>query len=425
MCKKVNLYETYIKILKEELKPAMGCTEPIALAYASALAREHLGSVPDSVSAQISGSIIKNVKSVIIPNTDQSKGIKAAIAAGIIAGDSKKELEVISEVSKEQITEMKAFMEKDIIKVEHLKSEYPFDLIITLYKGCDYSKVHIVDQHTNVVLIEKNSGIIFEKKPDENSNASVSDKSLLTINEIWDFINHVDINDIKDIIGPQINYNMAIAEEGIRNNYGSNIGKVLLNGRQHDLRTKIKAMTAAASDARMNGCAMPVVINSGSGNQGITVSIPVIVYARENNCSEENLYRALALSNLVAIHQKTSIGTLSAYCGAVSAGAGSGAAIAYLSGGSLKDIEHTIVNSLAITSGIVCDGAKSSCAAKIAVSVDTGILGYDMYKSGQQFCGGDGLVSNDIEGTMKNIGRLGNEGMKATNDEIIDIMLEN
>lgn len=420
------LYETYINILKEELKPAMGCTEPIALAYAAALAREYLGEIPDKILAQISGSIIKNVKSVIIPNTEYSKGMKTAIAIGTVAGDSKKELEVISTVSKDQIQEMKHFLNKTSIKIEHLKSNHPFDMIITMYKEQNYSKVHIVNHHTNIVLIEKNSEILFEKETDTTGISSPCvDKTLLNIKDIWDFIHSVDLKTLKQIIKPQIDCNMAIAEEGIKNNYGSNIGKLLLNNNKHDVRTKIKAMAAAASDARMNGCALPVVINSGSGNQGITVSVPVIVYAKEHDCPEEYLYRALALSNLIAIHQKSSIGTLSAYCGAVSAGAGSGAAIAYLNGGTLKDIEHTITNTLAITSGIVCDGAKSSCAAKIAVSVDTGILGYDMCKSGQSFANGEGLISNGIEETIKNIGRLGSSGMKSTNDEIIDMILEN
>lgn len=426
MKEKNQLFQTYIQILREELKPAMGCTEPIALAFAAALSREHLGSIPDSIVAQISGSIIKNVKSVIIPNTGQSKGIKAAIAAGTIAGRSEKELEVIAEVTEEQIKEMKEYLDQNCIKIEHLKSGHPFEIILRMQKGSEYVQVRIVDYHTNVVKIEKNSEILLEKEVDSSSSDSQAlDKSLLNIKDIWEFINTVELDKIKDILKPQIDCNMAIAEEGMRNDYGSNIGKVLLNSNLSDVRTRIKAMAAAASDARMNGCALPVIINSGSGNQGITVSVPVIVYAREHHASEEQLYRALALSNLVAIHQKTGIGTLSAYCGAVSAGTGSGAAIAYLDGGSLKDIEHTIANSLAVTSGMVCDGAKSSCAAKIAVSVDTGILGYEMYKSGQQFYGGDGLVGEDVEGTIQNIGRLGSTGMKSTNDEIIDIMLEN
>lgn len=424
MYKKEHIYKTYLTILKEELKPAMGCTEPIALAYAAALAREHLECIPDSVVAQISGSIIKNVKSVIIPNTDHSKGIRAAIASGIIAGNSKKELEAIANINQEQRVKIKEFLRKNSIEVRHLKSEHSFEIIISLHNGENYSKVHIIDHHTNVVQIEKNSIILFKQESDKTDNFAFPDRALLNIKDIWNFVNTVSINDIKDIIYPQIHCNMAIAEEGIKNNYGANIGKVLLNGSQNDLKTKIKAMAAAASDARMNGCALPVIINSGSGNQGITVSIPVIVYARESNCSEEQLYRALALSNLVAIHQKTEIGTLSAYCGAVSAAAGSTAAIAYLDGGTLSDIEHTIINTLSIASGMVCDGAKSSCAAKIAVSIDTGMLGYHMHKSGQNFHSGDGLISDGVEKTIKNIGRLGKIGMKSTNDEIINMMLE-
>lgn len=415
-------YGAYVQILKEELVPAMGCTEPIALAYAAAAARKTLGEMPDKAVVAASGSIIKNVKSVIVPNTGHLKGIPAAVAAGIVAGDPEKELEVIADVSQEQILEMRTFIEEREITVEHLDNGICFDILVTLYKGASYSRVRIADYHTNIVLIEKNGTVVrqgeavLEKEP-------LTDRSLLNMEDIWDFINSVDIPDIKEILDRQIRYNWAIAEEGLKNNYGANIGKVLLKNSGNDLALKAKAMAAAGSDARMNGCGLPVIINSGSGNQGITVSVPVIVYAMGLKVSEEKMYRALALSNLAAIHQKTPIGRLSAYCGAVNAGAGAGAGIAYICGGGYKEVTHTIVNALAIVSGIVCDGAKSSCAAKIASSIEAGILGYNMYMEGQQFLDGDGIVTKGVEATLRNVGRLGKEGMRATNEEIIRIMI--
>ena len=416
-------YNAYVQILKEELLPAMGCTEPIALAYGAALARKVLGELPDRVVIGASGSIIKNVKSVIVPNTDHLKGIPAVATAGIVAGDPDKELEVIAQVTPEQIAQMKEFIENTQIEVEHVDNGITFDIIVTLYKGSSYAKVRIANYHTNVVLVEKDGEILKQIEVAGEDEEGLTDRSLLNMEDIWDFINTVDIADIKEVLDRQISYNMAIAEEGIKGNYGANIGKVLLDMSGNDVRTRAKAMAAAGSDARMNGCELPVIINSGSGNQGITASVPVLVYAEELKVSEEKKYRALALSNLTAIHQKTPIGRLSAYCGAVSAGAGAGAGIAYLCGGSYKEIVHTVVNALAIVSGIVCDGAKASCAAKIASAVDAGILGYNMYIRGQQFYGGDGIVTKGVEETLKNVGRLGKEGMKETNEEIIKIMI--
>ena len=416
-------YAAYIQILKEELVPAMGCTEPIALAYGAARAREVLGEMPDRVVVGASGSIIKNVKSVIVPNTDHLRGIPAAAAAGIVAGDADKELEVIASVSSEQTAQMKEFMEQVPIVTEHIDNGITFDIVITLYRGDSYARVRIANYHTNIVLVEKN-GEILEKKPVAGeSEDGLTDRSLLNMKDILDFAETVDIEDVREVLERQIDYNWAIAEEGIRGNYGANIGSVLLDMEGESVRVRAKAMAAAGSDARMNGCELPVIINSGSGNQGITASVRVIVYAEERKASEEMLLRALTLSNLTAIHQKTAIGRLSAYCGAVSAGAGAGAGIAYLHGGSYKEIVHTVVNALAIVSGIVCDGAKASCAAKIASAVDAGILGYQMYIRGQQFYGGDGIVTKGVEETLKNVGRLGKEGMKATNEEIIRIMI--
>ena len=416
-------YSAYIQILKEELIPAMGCTEPIALAYAAAVAKKVLGQMPERVAIGASGSIIKNVKSVIVPNTDHLKGIPAAAAAGIVAGDPDKELEVIAHVTEDQVKEMREFLDKTPISVEHVDNGLTFEIVVTLFKGDDYAKVRIVNYHTNIVLVEKNGEILQQTEVKGESEEGLTDRSLLNMKDIWDFINTVDVEDIKPVLKRQIEYNWTIAEEGIKGNYGANIGKVLLDMEGTNVRVRAKAMAAAGSDARMNGCELPVVINSGSGNQGITVSVPVIVYAKELNVGEEKMDRALALSNLAAIHQKTPIGRLSAYCGAVSAGAGAGAGIAYLCGGGFKEITHTIVNALAIVSGIVCDGAKASCAAKIASAVEAGILGYNMYIRGQQFYGGDGIVTKGVEETLKNVGRLGKEGMKETNEEIIKIMI--
>lgn len=416
-------YAAYVQILKEELVPAMGCTEPIALAYAAAKAREVLGCVPDKVDIDASGSIIKNVKSVIVPNTDHLKGIPAAATAGIIAGKPEKELEVIASVEKEQISMMREFLEKTPIQVRHVDNGITFEIVVTEYYGDDYAKVRIANYHTNIVLIEKNGEVLYEVEVQGETEEGLTDRSLLDMESIWDFANSVDIDDVHEVIERQIQYNTAISDEGFRGDYGANIGSVLLDMEGDSVRTRAKARAAAGSDARMNGCELPVIINSGSGNQGMTCSLPVIEYAEELKAGEEKLYRALTLSNLVAIHQKTGIGRLSAYCGAVCAGAAAGAGIAYLCGGCYEDITHTVVNALAIVSGIVCDGAKASCAAKIAAAVDAGILGFNMYKRGQQFYAGDGIVTKGVDATIRNVGRLGKEGMKETNEEIIDIMV--
>lgn len=423
MQKTEEKYGAYVQILKEELVPAMGCTEPIALAYAAAKAREVLGEMPDKVVIEASGSIIKNVKSVIVPNTDHLKGIPAAATAGIIAGKAEKELEVIASVTPEDCAKMKEFLAQIPIEVKHVDNGLTFEIGVTVFSGESYAKVRIVNYHTNIVLIEKNGEKLLEIKVEGENEEGLTDRSLLDMKSIWDFVNTVDIADIYDVLHRQIEYNTAISEEGLRGNYGANIGSVLLDMEGANIRTRAKAKAAAGSDARMNGCELPVIINSGSGNQGMTCSLPVIEYAKELKVSEEKLYRALALSNLVAIHQKTGIGRLSAYCGAVCAGAAAGTGIAYLCGGGYAEVTHTVVNALAITSGIVCDGAKASCAAKIAAAVDAGILGYNMYIRGQQFRAGDGIVTKGADETIRNVGRLGKDGMKETNDEIISIMV--
>ena len=416
-------YQAYVQILKEELVPAMGCTEPIALAYAAAKAREVLGCLPDRVCIEASGSIIKNVKSVIVPNTDHLKGIPAAATAGIIAGKPEKELEVIAEVSKEDTRKMKEYLETTPITVEHVDHGITFEIIVTVYHKESYAKVRIANYHTNIVLIEKDGNVLYQIEVEGEKEEGLTDRSLLNVEDILDFANTVEVEDVKETLDRQIAYNTAISEEGLRGDYGANIGSVLLATYGNDVRTRAKAAAAAGSDARMNGCELPVIINSGSGNQGMTASLPVIEYAKELKSSETELYRALTLSNLVTIHQKTGIGRLSAFCGAVSAGAGAGAGIAYLMGGTFEEIAHTIVNALAIVSGIVCDGAKASCAAKIASAVDAGILGYNMYKQGQQFYDGDGIVIKGVDATIRNVGRLGKDGMKGTNEEIIRIMV--
>lgn len=417
-------YDAYVQILKEELITAMGCTEPIALAYAAARCKELLGKLPEKVIVKVSGSIIKNVKSVVVPNTGGMKGIRAAVAAGVVAGRPEKRLEVISQVSDEERAAIQAYTEQADMEICYLDSGRVFDIIIEAVAGEDTAKVRIANYHTNIVLEEHNGEKLLETVVEGDQEEGLTDRSLLNMEDIWDFAMTCEIEDVRAILDHQIDCNMAIAKEGLTHPYGACIGQVMLDAYGDEIRNRASAMAAAGSDARMSGCELPVVINSGSGNQGITCSVPVIEYARELCSGDEKMYRALALSNLVAIHQKTGIGRLSAFCGAVCAGVAAGAGIAYLRGGGFKEIAHTVVNGLAIVSGIVCDGAKPSCAAKIAASVNAGILGYEMYVRGQQFYGGDGLVTKGADNTIRNIGRLGKEGMAGTNDEIIKIMIE-
>ena len=400
-------YQTYVQILKEELVPAMGCTEPIALAYCAAKAREVLGCMPEKCRVEVSGGL---------------KGIEAAAAAGIAAGDASRILEVIAGVTEEQKVQIKQFLDNVPIQVEPLESEEILDMIVTLYHGEDWSRVRIANYHTNIVLIEKNGEVLYRKGEIAVKDTQMADRSLLNVKDIYEFAKTADLDDVREILARQIAYNSAISEEGLKNDWGANVGSVLLKAYGNDVRVRARAAAAAGSDARMSGCEMPVIINSGSGNQGMTASLPVIEYAKELGSTEEELYRALLLSNLITIHQKTGIGRLSAYCGAVSAGCGAGCGIAFLLGGDFKTIAHTLVNALAIVSGIICDGAKPSCAGKISAAVDAGILGYQMYMNGQQFYGGDGIVSKGVENTILNVGRLGKEGMKETDKEIIRIM---
>lgn len=421
MNKEDSLYSIYVQILKEELVMAMGCTEPIAISYACAKATQVLDHLPDRIVVKASGSIIKNVKSVIVPHTNGLKGIEVAAAAGALYGDADAKLEVLSSATREQIEELAEYVQNTNITVQHIEQGHVFDLEIHVYYEQEHASVRIVDTHTNIVQIEKNWQVIFEDKT--TSLELKADHSALIMKQIWDFSQTVDIDDVKEILDRQITCNMAIANEGIHNSYGANIGHVILNMDSDCVKTRAKAYAAAGSDARMNGCELPVVINSGSGNQGITCCVPVVVYAKELDCTQEQLYRALVLSNLTAIYIKTGIGTLSAFCGAVSAGAAAGAGIAYLHNGTYKEIQHTIVNALAILSGTICDGAKASCAAKIASSIDAGIMGYYMYKNKQQFYAGDGIIAHSVDETIQNIGTLGSQGMLQTNDKIIEMMI--
>ena len=417
-------YGNYLKILQEELVPATGCTEPIAIAYGAAKARELLGVLPESVLVEASGNIIKNVKSVVVPNTDCLKGIEAAAAAGIVAGQSDKILEVISEVTPAQRAEIRVYLADHPIVVKPAEGDKVFDILITLRAGNNHVKLRISDYHTHIVYIEKNGEVLFQSGEvlSDSARDMLTDRSCLSVEGVLDFASTCNLEDVRALIERQIDYNYAIAEEGMRHSWGANIGSVLKEHYGVGIYSRARYMAAAGSDARMSGCEMPVIIVSGSGNQGITASVPVVEYAKELNVSRDQMVRAVLLSDLLTIHLKTGIGRLSAYCGAVSAGCSAGAAIAYLHGGGFREIAHTLVNSLAIVSGMICDGAKASCAAKISAAVDAGLVGYSMFRSGQQFRGGDGIVTKGVEETIRNIGRLGRLGMRETDREIIRIM---
>ena len=420
-------YHHFVQILREELVPAMGCTEPIAIAYGAAKARELLGGLPDKILVEASGNIIKNVKSVVVPNTGGLKGIEASAAAGAVAGDAGKILEVISQVTDAQKEAIKSYLASHEVRVAPAPGDVVFDIIVTLTAGEDTVRLRIADYHTNIVLIEKNGEPLLKcgtVTPAGEAASGLTDRSCMSVEAIVDFVNTCDIEDVQDIVQRQIDYNYAIAQEGMAHDWGANIGKVLRQHYGDDIKIRARAMAAAGSDARMSGCEMPVIIVSGSGNQGITASVPVVEYARHLGADEEKTLRAVTLSDLLTIHMKTGIGRLSAYCGAVSAGCASGAAIAWLNGGGYEEIAHTLVNALATISGMICDGAKPSCAAKIAAAVDAGVLGYHMFRSGQQFRGGEGIVTKGVEETIANIGRLGRFGMRETDREIIRIMTD-
>ena len=421
-------YRDYVNILKEELVPAMGCTEPIAIAYAAAVARRTLGRPARRVEVEASGNIIKNVKSVFVPNTGGLRGIPAAAAAGMAAGNPDLELEVLSQIGEAEQAAIRQYLEVTPITVKLAASPFIFDITIRAWAEEESALVRIVNYHTNIVRIEKNGQVLKEVEAQAAAEEGLTDKAVLSVEGILEFARECRLSDVEEVIDRQVRYNTAIAQEGLRGDYGANIGQVLLDTYGQDVKIRAKAMAAAGSDARMNGCGLPVVIVSGSGNQGLTASLPVVEYAKELGVDRETMLRAVMVSDLITIHLKAEIGRLSAYCGAVSAGCGSGAGIAWLYGREkdpaslLKDVSHTIVNALAVDSGIVCDGAKASCAAKIASAVDAGLLGFYMYQKGQQFRGGDGIISKGVEETIRNIGLLATQGMRETDREILDIM---
>lgn len=427
-----HIYEKYLSILRQELVPALGCTEPIAIAYAASKAREVLGMFPDVIIVKCSGSIIKNAKSVTIPNTGNLRGIKAAAIAGVVAGDSSKLMQVLEGINDEDIEKIKKLENEGICDIEILDSRENLHIIVEVFNKDQSAYVEILHSHINIRKIVKNNTTIYEDKSYVNSGISADcafslaeqGKEYMNISSIYTFANCVKIDDVREMLDKQIDLNLAIAQEGLKSKYGANIGRILLECYGQDVFVKIRAYAAAGSDARMSGCSLPVVINSGSGNQGITASLPVIIFCKENNIDKEKMYRALVLSNLITIHQKSVLGKLSAYCGVVSAACGSGAAITYLAGGTLEHIEKTIVNTLANVSGIVCDGAKASCAAKIASSVDAAILAHFMAMRGQRFEPYTGIVKDTADKTIYAVGRLGREGMKETDKEVLKIMLD-
>ena len=417
-------YDSYVEILKEELIPAMGCTEPIAIALAAAKARDALGRIPERCQAEVSGNIIKNVKAVTVPNTGGLKGIEASVAAGAVAGRSDLELEVLSQVTPQEIEAMREFLETREIKVIPATGDRVFYIKVTVWAEGHSACCEIVDYHTNIILIQRDEEVLFHAEPTEGGKPEQTDRSVLNVEEIVRFADCLDVADVEEVLSRQIAYNSAISAEGMTGKWGAAIGKTLRNLYGDDVAVRAKAAAAAGSDARMSGCEMPVVIVSGSGNQGMTTSLPVIEYARDMKATDEELYRALAVANLVTIHQKTGIGRLSAFCGAVSAGCGAAAGIAYLRGGRFDIIAHTIANTLAICSGMICDGAKPSCAAKIASAVDAGLMGYNMYlNGGHQFVDGEGIIQKGVENTIVNVGRLARQGMRRTDEEILDIMV--
>ena len=416
-----KIVDAYAAILREELVPATGCTEPIAIAYCAAKLRETLGAIPERVLAEVSGNILKNVKSVVVPNTNGLKGLKAAIAIGLVGGDANVGMQVISKVTEEQKDAAKDYLERTEIAIECPESPRMLDIRLTGYKGEDRAVVHIANNHSNIVYIAKNDDVLLEKPMTASAEDNLQDKSVLNVKDIVEFVDCVDVEVIRPMVGRQIEYNSAIAAEGLKNNWGANIGSVLLASNT-DIATEAKAWAAAGSDARMSGCEMPVIIVSGSGNQGMTASLPVWRYGLALGADEEKILRAVALSDLITIHQKTGIGRLSAYCGAISAGVGAGAGIAYLHGGDYTAIAHTVVNAVAILSGTICDGAKPSCAAKIAAAVEAGVLGYRMYQHHQEFYGGEGIVAKGVEDSIHNVGILASQGMRETDRTILDIM---
>ena len=418
-----TLYANYLNILKHELVPALGCTEPIAIAYAAAKARQVLGEFPEQVEMHLSGNIIKNVKGVTVPNSGGLKGIDVAAVLGIVGGNADRALEVLSEVSPEDISRTRELISQKICSCSLVENVDNLFITAIVTSGKHSASVTIEHQHTNITKITKDGEVILDN-PYCSTEAATIDKSLLTVKDILDFADQVRMEDIQPVIDRQIKLNSAIAQEGLDNNYGAQIGKTLMHVWGKSVTTRACARAAAGSDARLGGCSMPVVINSGSGNQGMTVSLPVIVFADEWEVSHEKLCRSLVVSNLIAIHQKYYIGSLSAYCGAVSAACGAGAGITYMYGGTYQQVSLTIINTLGNIGGIVCDGAKPSCAAKIATSVDAALMAFQLSIQNKSFLPGEGIIKDDIEETIKSMGYIGRVGMRATDTEILNVMID-
>ena len=418
-----TIYDNYVKILRKELVPALGCTEPIALAYASAKAREVLGEFPEHMTVWCSGNIIKNVKGVKVPNSGGMKGVEAAAVLGLAGGDPSQALEVLEAVTQTDIKRTKELLREsfcDCCLKEGVTNLY---IEVQVVNGENEATVIIEQEHTNITRIEKNGKIVYAHKKEVSGEEIEVDKSLLNLADILVFAQEVDLNEVRDVLARQIRYNSRIAKEGLEHEWGAQVGRVIAEEFGTTVQWKAVASAAAGSDARMSGCSLPVIINSGSGNQGMTCSLPVIEYGKELKKSEEEIYRALCVSNLVALNQKRYIGSLSAYCGAVCAAAGAGAGITYLCGGNLEQIQNTVVNTIADAGGIVCDGAKPSCAAKIATSLQAAILSHKMAMRGLVFGSGEGLVMDCPEDTIKAVGYVGRAGMKQTDVEILNLMI--
>lgn len=419
-----EIYNAYLRILKEELVPALGCTEPIAIALASAKARQILGEQPKAIRALCSGNIIKNAKGVVVPTTGNMKGIDTSAVLGALAGDPDLDLEVLSKVTPADLDATREKLAEGMCTVDLLDTPAKLHIIIEMRGENHTALAEIRDEHTNVIRLEKDGQVIFSKEVEKSQVQDENRLDALNLKDIIEFANCVRMEDVIPILSRQVEYNMHIAQEGLTHAYGGRVGTTLMRHYQTDVRLRAKALAAAGSDARMGGCVLPVVINSGSGNQGITCCVPVVTYARHLCASDETLYRALCVSNLVALLQKRGIGRLSAFCGAVCAACGSGAGITYMHGGDYETIGRTITNTLANVSGIVCDGAKGSCAAKIAASVDAAILAHEMSMDGCTFGAGEGLVKEHVEQTIASIGRMASEGMRQTDAEILKIMIE-
>lgn len=422
LCMK-ELWKLFLGIMQEEMVPAMGCTEPIALAFASARAREILGGYPQRIVAKCSGNMIKNVRCVTIPASGGKTGIETACALGAFAGDASRNMEVLGAVTEENREKAAAFVDAGLCTVEYLESDIPLHFVIEEMLGEDTVSVEIRYDHTNIFRTEKNGMILYQGTDERFGNES-ADRSALSVENIKEFADQVDLNLVKPLIEREIRFNMDIAYEGMSGDYGLGIGRIIRETYPESVITRMRAYAAAASEARMDGCEMPVVINSGSGNQGIASSVPVIVYARENAIPQEKLYRALVFSSLMTIYQKEFIGKLSAFCGAVSASCAAGAAITYICGGTVQQIKNTIDNTLADIPGIICDGAKTSCAAKIASALDAAMLAHSLAMKGKAYDAYTGILKEDAEETISCVGYIGREGMRQTDREIIHVMLE-